>query len=80
MKAYAPDGLRTASMELFEPLTTSVDCNADDGIVSLTFVSKEAFDYAVRHWAWINNVDDDKFILIMNHDGCGPDKERQAYM
>ena len=79
MTLYAADGLPIVSMERFEGLTSAVDCNGDDGTTSLTFGSKKAFDYALQIWGYINEDDDKNFLLIANHDGCGPTDERQAY-
>ena len=67
-------------MEKFEGLTTKVDCKGDDGSMSMTFKSKEAFDQAVKKWNFINKAEEEKFLLIANHDGCGPDDERQPYL
>ncbi|KAI9848432.1 MAG: hypothetical protein M1837_000227 [Sclerophora amabilis] len=80
MTLYAPDGKKIVLMERFEGLTTALDCKGDDGEMSLTFKSKDAFDYAAKQWAWINEGDEDSFILIANHDGCGPADERQPYL
>ncbi|MDI1486110.1 MAG: hypothetical protein OHK93_004300 [Ramalina farinacea] len=80
MTLYAPDGLQMIMMERFEGLTTAVDCKGDDGSMSLTFKSQEAFNYALQTWSYINQNDDDKFLLIANHDGCGPDDQRQPYL
>ena len=66
-------------MEIFEGLTSAVDCKGDDGILSLTFKTQQALDSAVKKWSWINEKTDSTFIMIANHDGCGPDGERQAY-
>ncbi|KAL8929157.1 MAG: hypothetical protein Q9172_000592 [Xanthocarpia lactea] len=79
MTLYAPDGLQIVLMERFEPLTSAVDCKGDDGEMSLTFQSQEVLDYAVNTWSFINQAKDESFLLIANHDGCGPDEERQAY-
>lgn len=76
---YAPNGLQVISMEIFEGLTSAVDCKGDDGILSLTFKTQQALDSAVKKWSWINEKTDSTFIMIANHDGCGPDGERQAY-
>lgn len=67
-------------METFEGLTKEVDCNGKDGRLSITFQDKQAFEYAIGKWSYINEDADTQFILITNHDGCGPDEERQAYM
>ncbi|KAL8753730.1 MAG: hypothetical protein Q9184_005337 [Pyrenodesmia sp. 2 TL-2023] len=80
MTLYAPDGLQMVMMERFEPLTTAVDCNGDDGSMSLTFKSPEAFQHALDTWSFINKDQEEKFLLIANHAGCGPDDERQAYL
>lgn len=79
MTLYAPDGLPIILMERFEGLTAAVDCKGDDGTMSLTFNSIEAYDYALKTWQIINEDDDKQFLLIANHDGCGADDERQPY-
>ncbi|KAI9802720.1 MAG: hypothetical protein M1825_002742 [Sarcosagium campestre] len=79
MTLYAPSGLKLISMEVFDGLTSAVDCEGDDGTMSLTFKSKSAQEYALKEWSFINEEEDLKFILIANHAGCGPDDERQAY-
>lgn len=79
MTLYAQDGLPIVLMERFEGLTAAVDCKGDDGAMSLTFKSKAAYDYALQAWQYINEDDDQQFLLIANHDGCGPDDERQPY-
>ena len=79
MTLYAPSGLPIILMERFEGLTSAVDCKGDDGTMSLTFTSKAAYDYALKIWSRINEKDADQFLLIANHDGCGPVNERQPY-
>ncbi len=79
MTLRAPNGLRVIMMEVFEPLTSAVDCQGDDGTMSLTFKTEAALDYAWKEWAWINQDANHTFIMVANHDGCGPDEERQAY-
>ncbi|KAL6718213.1 hypothetical protein ACLMJK_004301 [Lecanora helva] len=80
MTLYAPDGLMMVMMERFETLTSSVDCKGDDGSMFLTFKSQDAFSHALQQWSYINQNDDGKFLLIANHDGCGPDDQRQPYL
>lgn len=80
MNLHAPNGLNIVMMEKFEGLTKSVDCKGDDGTMSLTFKSKAAFKYALNTWNYVNEATEKKFLLIANHDGCGPDDERQPYM
>ena len=80
MTLYAQDGLPIVLLEGFEELNVSVDCRDDKGMLSLTFGSMDAFDYARQQWGYINEADDGKFLLIANHDRCGPDDQRQPYM
>ena len=75
----APSGLPIVAMETFDKLAPKVDCNADDGKLSLTFKDKNAYDYALGKWSYINENKEDQFLLIANHPGCGPDDERQPY-
>lgn len=80
MNLHASDGLNIVMMERFEGLTKSVDCKGDDGTMSLTFKSETAFNRALKTWNFINSAVEKKFLLIANHDGCGPDDQRQPYM
>lgn len=79
MTLYAPSGLPIVMMEAFEHMTTAVDCEGEDGQMSLTFKSTEVFENAVGQWKYIHEDTDKNFLLIANHDGCGPEGERQAY-
>lgn len=79
MILHASDGLNIVLMEKFEGFTKTVDCKGDDGLMCLNFTSEKAFDYALQTWNFINEADDKRFLLIANHDGCGPDDERQPY-
>ena len=77
---HASDGLNIVSMERFEPLTASVDCKGDDGAMSLTFKSEDAFKHALKEWSYINEAAKNRFLLIANHDGCGETDQRQPYL
>ena len=80
MTLHASNGMNIVTMERFEGLTKEVDCKGDDGLMSLTFISEQTFDYALKSWNFINEAKTNRFLLIANHDGCGPDDERQPYM
>ena len=69
MTLYAADGLLLVLMERFDSLTSSVDCNDDDGTMSLTFKSQDAFNHALQEWNYVNQNDNGKFLLIANHEG-----------
>ena len=75
----APPGLPILLLERFEPLTQYIDCNGDDGHMSLTFKSEDAFKRALEAWSFVNNGIQ-RFMVIANHDGCGPKYQRQIYM
>jgi len=68
------------TMERFQSLTSAVDCNGDDGTISLAFQSETAYNFALQEWAYINESDDDQFLLIGNHVDCGADDDRQPYL
>lgn len=80
MTLYAPDGMMVILLERFDHLTSAIDCNGDDGKMSLTFSSQAAYNYALQSWDFINAHDNGKFLLIANHEGCGPEDQRQPYM
>ena len=79
MNLTAPDGLSIVLMEKFDHLTKAVDCNGADGLLSLTFVNRQTYDYAISRWSYINEDNYARFLLITNHEGCGPADERQPY-
>lgn len=79
MTLHAPDNLPVVMMEAFEDLTSSCDCNGDDGEMSLTFKSKIAYEFALKSWAYIGANVDANFLMIANHASCGPKGQRQAY-
>jgi hypothetical protein len=74
MTLRAPNNTKIIKMETFEGLLTSIECYDNHGKLHLTFVTKEAFDTAVYEWTWINLNAEDRFILIVNHDACGVEK------
>ncbi|KAF8428321.1 hypothetical protein EV426DRAFT_337351 [Tirmania nivea] len=80
MTLYAPDGKPIIMMESFETLTSAIDCNGSDGKLSLTFRNNKAMMYALTKWAYINEKEEDEFILIANHESCGPSEERIPYL
>ena len=80
MTLTAPKGQRMVLMEHFEDLTSNRVCHEDTGHMTLTFNSREAFKHALDSWSHIKGNANEQFIMITNHDGCGPDFERQPYM
>lgn len=80
MTLYAPNGMFMVLLERFDHLTSAIDCQGDDGTMSLTFKSHQAYEYALQAWGYVNANANGKFLLIANHKGCGPDEERQSYM
>ncbi|KAF8475514.1 hypothetical protein BDZ91DRAFT_788213 [Kalaharituber pfeilii] len=80
MTLYSPNGIPVIMMERFEGLTKAVDCEVKtDGFISLTLSDEKGFQHAREAWDWINQGEDDEFIMITDHDGCAPEEERKAY-
>lgn len=50
----APPGLPIVLLERFDSLTETVDCNDDDGLVSLTFKTQDAFKRSLTAWDFVN--------------------------
>ncbi|MCJ1261133.1 hypothetical protein MMC22_000997 [Lobaria immixta] len=80
MTLHALPDLPIVLLERFDHLTEHVDCNGDDGEMSLTFKSKPDFERASNAWRYINEHEDHRFLAIANHDGCAPEDERQPYI
>ncbi|KAK6530137.1 hypothetical protein TWF694_003506 [Orbilia ellipsospora] len=64
-------------MESFDSLLKSVSCST--GSTKLSFNTKEAMDYAIKAWDWVNEREADHFFLIANHKSCGDDTQRTPY-
>ena len=79
MTLVAPGGLAIVMLERLEGLTAAVDCDGADGALGVTWTSREAYAHALASWAWVNAAAAAEFLLIANHEGCGPQSERQAY-
>ncbi|KAK6337371.1 hypothetical protein TWF730_002773 [Orbilia blumenaviensis] len=71
------DGHPLIMMERFDGLLKEVSCGTES--ITLDFHHKEAMDYAIKTWDWINEGDEDYFFLIANHPGCGEDAQRSPY-
>lgn len=80
MKLYASNGMNIVLMERFDHLTRSVDCSGLDGLMSLSFRSRDAFSRALGAWKFINDEEDTNFLLIANHEDCSSADKRQPYM
>lgn len=80
MTLQAPPDLPIVLLERFDHMTNDIDCKGDDGEMSLTFKSEYAYRQASNAWKYLNEHDGHRFLLIANHEGCGPGDERQAYM
>lgn len=80
MTLFSPDGVPVILMERFEGLTKAVDCSIEkDGFIGLTLRDQKGFQYAKDAWDWINEGEDDEFIMITDHEGCSPGDERKAF-
>lgn len=80
MTLYAPDDTTPILLlESFDGLTKAVDCNDDDGVLSVSFNDRDAYTYAMGKWSYINEDAEQTFLLIANNAGCGPDEQRAVY-
>jgi hypothetical protein len=77
MTMSAAEGEKILSMERFGYLIESVTCGYGDMV--LKFKSKDSFQYAMKQWEWADEKKKNKFIMVANHDGCGPAGQRQPY-
>ncbi|KAK6500186.1 hypothetical protein TWF481_010536 [Arthrobotrys musiformis] len=78
MTLYQPeDGHPLIMMERFDGLLKEVSCGT--GSITLDFNHKDAMDYAIKTWDWVNEETDDYFFLIANHPGCGEEAQRNPY-
>ncbi|KAK6515065.1 hypothetical protein TWF506_007416 [Arthrobotrys conoides] len=78
MTLYQPDdGHPLIMMERFDGLLKDVYCGTQS--ITLDFHHKDAMDYAIKTWDWVNQDSDDHFFLIANHPGCGEDAQRNPY-
>ncbi|KAK6355930.1 hypothetical protein TWF718_000308 [Orbilia javanica] len=64
-------------MEKFDGLLKDVYCGTQS--ITLDFQHKDAMDYAIKTWDWVNQDSDDYFFLIANHPGCGEETQRNPY-
>ena len=77
MNLYAHNGRPILMMEAFDGLTSAVDCQGDDGRMSLTFKSADVYKKALNKWSYINEDTDKDFLMITNHKGCGSDEQQR---
>ncbi|KAF3173918.1 hypothetical protein TWF225_005859 [Orbilia oligospora] len=78
MTLYQPDdGHPLIMMERFDGLLKDVYCGTQS--ITLDFHHKDAMDYAIKTWDWVNEDTEDHFFLIANHPGCGQDAQRNPY-
>lgn len=76
MTIIMQDGRQLVSMERFEPMTKRVRCGEK---MMLEFVSRDALEYAVKAWNWVNDEKESSFVMVANHEGCGVRRERVPY-
>ncbi|RVD83922.1 uncharacterized protein DFL_005694 [Arthrobotrys flagrans] len=78
MTLYQPDdGHPLIMMEKFDGLLKEVYCGTQS--ITLDFQHKDAMDYAIKTWDWVNQDSEDYFFLIANHPGCGEEAQRNPY-
>lgn len=77
MADYALPNEKVISMEEFGDELSDVDCTPPD--LYMDFKHKDAFEEAKQKWGWVNQNQQNHFILFVNHPKCGPRDRRVAY-
>jgi hypothetical protein len=50
MTVMSTNDIKILFMEQFEHMTSSIECNDEDGEVSMTFIADEIANYAKKQW------------------------------
>lgn len=79
MTVMSTNDIKILFMEQFEHMTSSIECNDEDGEVSMTFIADEIANYAKKQWEWVNGCDTREFLMVTNHPHCGKIAERAPY-
>lgn len=56
MTLHATENQPLVSLEQFNDLTSSVDCNDDDGKLGVVFKDAASYKYALNKWSYINGM------------------------
>jgi hypothetical protein len=72
------DGENILSMEQFDGMLTSVQCNTND--VALTFEDDATFAYAQQVWDWVNGADNHSFVMVAGVGDCGDNTQRIPFV
>ena len=67
-------------MNLFNHLTSAIDCDDSDGIMSITLKNRKYFDYAMSKWSYINNDATSQFLMIADSENCTDDQQKTPYL
>ncbi|PSN72367.1 hypothetical protein BS50DRAFT_630409 [Corynespora cassiicola Philippines] len=62
------------SMEKFDALTSSIQCNADS--IAMTFIDDATFARAQQVWDWVNGADNNSFVMVAGVGDCGNNTNR----
>jgi hypothetical protein len=79
MTMFAQEKLPIVMMEKFAGLTSKVDCQGADGQMSLTFRSDAAYQQASKVWKYLNDAQENQFLMIANHPSCSDPGQRQPF-
>jgi hypothetical protein len=68
---------KVINMEDFGDELERVDCTPPT--MFMDFKTKGAFETAKLKWGWVNQKEQNHFILFVNHEKCGPKNQRVPY-
>ncbi|KAF2184868.1 hypothetical protein K469DRAFT_666265 [Zopfia rhizophila CBS 207.26] len=66
------------SMERFDGMLKSVECNTDN--LALTFEDDATFKYAQKVWDWVNGEDNHSFVMVAGVGDCGNNTRRMPFI
>ena len=72
------DNENVLSMEKFDGMLTSAECNAQG--MTLGFEDDSSFAYAQRVWDWVNGAENHTFLMVAGKGDCGNNTYRIPYL
>jgi hypothetical protein len=74
---FADSKQRVINMDRFAGQLSHVDCK--DPNLTLDFIKSADFEEAKESWKWVKEHKENKFLMVANYPGCGPENDRQPF-
>ncbi|KAF2871420.1 hypothetical protein BDV95DRAFT_668071 [Massariosphaeria phaeospora] len=79
LTVYMPDDSENiVNMENFESMLGSVECS--ESSISMTFQDNAAFTYAQRVWEWVDQKENNSFVMVVPAGQCGNGTSRRPFV